>query len=188
MFFIQPHYSIIFYHFNFLFYYYCLYTISFICFSPVIYYVVYSTDVLGFFISSFASLYSFNSLFIETNYLWLIYELIKAFEIKISITFNLIFAINTILSCFFFFFLIIDLYFLIPAVITQFFNSPAILVISKGMPTKEANAKIETLPVKAEVKVYIQHNLKSCASFYTLYSLNHVLFLLKDNFLLHLFF
>ena len=36
--------------------------------------------------------------------------------------FTLDFANNTILSCFFFFFLIIDLYFLIPAAIVQNFN------------------------------------------------------------------
>ena len=36
--------------------------------------------------------------------------------------FNLDFANNTILSWFFFFFWIIDLYFLIPAVITQIFD------------------------------------------------------------------
>ena len=51
--------------------------------------------------------------------------------------FNLYFASNTILSCFFFFlFLIIDLYFLIPAVIAQIFNPVAELVISIGMPSK----------------------------------------------------
>ena len=42
---------------------------------------------------------------------------VKALEIKTSMPFNLDFANNTILSCFFFFFLIIDLYFLIPAAI-----------------------------------------------------------------------
>ena len=36
-----------------------------------------------------------------------------------------------------------DLYFLIP-VISQIFNSTAELVITIGMPTNEANAKIET--------------------------------------------
>ena len=37
--------------------------------------------------------------------------------------FNLDFAKNTILSRFFFFFLIIDLYFLIPTAISQIFNA-----------------------------------------------------------------
>ena len=46
--------------------------------------------------------------------------MIKALEIKTSMLFNLDFANNTTLSCFFFIFLlIIDLYFLIPAVIAQ---------------------------------------------------------------------
>ena len=53
-------------------------------------------------------MYSFSLLFIKTNLSWLIFEFIKALEIKISILFNLDFANNTILSCFFFF-LIIDL-------------------------------------------------------------------------------
>ena len=54
---------------------------------------------------------------------------IKALEIKTSILFNLDFANSTILSCFFFFFLIIDLYFLIPVVIAQIFNPIAEFVI-----------------------------------------------------------
>ena len=61
--------------------------------------------------------------------------------------FNLDFASNTILSCFVFFFLIIDLYFLIPAVIAQIFPKIAELVIPTGIPTKEANIEMETHPV-----------------------------------------
>ena len=56
---------------------------------------------------------------------------------------NLYFADNTILSCFFFFFLIIELYFLISAVIAQIFNPIVELVIPIGIPTKEAKAEIE---------------------------------------------
>ena len=59
--------------------------------------------------------------------------------------FNLDFANNTILLCFFFFFLIIDLYFLIPAAIAQIFNPIAELVISIGIPSKEAKAEIEII-------------------------------------------
>ena len=58
--------------------------------------------------------------------------------------FNLDFADNTILSCFFFFFLIIDVYFLIPAVLTQVFNPTVELVNPIGIPTKEAKAEMET--------------------------------------------
>ena len=67
--------------------------------------------------------------------------------------FNLDFASNTILSCSFFFFLIIDLYFLIPAAIAQIFNPIAELVIPIGIPKKEAKAEIEIHLVIAEVKI-----------------------------------
>ena len=66
------------------------------------------------------SYYSSNISFAETNSSWLIAESIKNLEIKTSL--NLAIASNTILSCFFLFFLIIDLYFLVPAVISQSFN------------------------------------------------------------------
>ena len=52
---------------------------------------------------------------------------------------------------FFLFFLIIDLYFLIPAVIAQIFNPTAELVIPIG--TKEAKAEMETHPVIVEAKI-----------------------------------
>ena len=65
--------------------------------------------------------------------------------------FNLDFANNTILSCFFFFFLIIDLYFLILAVIIQIFTPITELVIPIEIPTKKAKAEIETDPVIAEI-------------------------------------
>ena len=91
-------------------------------------------------ISSFSSSNSFGLLFIKKNSLWLIFESIKALEIKTSAVFNLDFASDNILSCFVFFFLIIDLYFLIPAVITQIFNPIAELVIPIGIPTKETKA------------------------------------------------
>ena len=44
---------------------------------------------------------------------------------------------------FFLFFLIIDLYFLFPAVIAQIFNPIAKLVIPTGIPTKEKKAEME---------------------------------------------
>ena len=62
--------------------------------------------------------------------------------------FNLDLAKNTILS--FFFFLIFDLYLLIPAAIAQIFNPIAELVIPIGTPSKEANAEIEIHTVTAE--------------------------------------
>ena len=73
-----------------------------------------------------------------------------------SILFNLAFANNTILLCFSILFLIIDLYFLIPAVIAQIFNPNAELVIptnSSLIPSREAKADIEIYPVFVEPKI-----------------------------------
>ena len=65
-------------------------------------------------------------------------ESIRDLEINSYILFNSDFANDTILSCFFFFFLIIDLYFLILAVIAQIFNPTAELIIPIEIPIKEA--------------------------------------------------
>ena len=65
--------------------------------------------------------------------------------------FNLDFASNAILSCLFFFFLIIDLYFLIPAAIEQFlFYCRTCNPI--GMSTKEAKMEIEIQPDLQKLK------------------------------------
>ena len=66
--------------------------------------------------------------------------------------FNFDFATNTTLSCFFFF-LIIDFYFLIAAVIAQIFSPIAELIIPIGITTKEAKTEMETHPVIAEPKI-----------------------------------
>ena len=76
-----------------------------ICFHC--FYIIYSTEVSGIFISSFISLYSHNTLFAETNLSWLLYVSIKTLETTISIAFILDFHNSTISS----FFFIIDLYF-----------------------------------------------------------------------------
>ena len=67
--------------------------------------------------------------------------------------FNLDFADSTIVSCFFFFFLVIDLHFLLPAVIAQISNSIAELVIPIGVPIKEEKAEMETNPVIVEIAI-----------------------------------
>ena len=67
--------------------------------------------------------------------------------------FNLYFANNALLSCFFFFFVIIDLYFLIAGVIAQIFNAIAELVMPIGIPSKEVKAEIEIHPVIVEAKI-----------------------------------
>ena len=77
--------------------------------------------------------------------------MIKALEIKTSMLFNLDFANNIILL--WFFFLIIDLYFLIPAVIAHIFNPIAELVIPLGVPIREAKAEIEIHLVNVEAKI-----------------------------------
>ena len=57
--------------------------------------------------------------------------------------FNLDLVNNTILSCFYFFFLNTELSFIIPAVIAQNFNLIAELVIPIGIPTREVKSEME---------------------------------------------
>ena len=85
---------------------------------------------------------SHSSLFTKTNSSRVIYESIKTLEIKTFVLLNLSFASTTILSCFFFLFLIIDA--LIPAVITQIFNPSAELAIPIGVLINDAKTEIET--------------------------------------------
>ena len=124
----------------------------FVSFSVYISYIfkLYSTEAFPeVFISSFISLYSLNKLFTETNSSQLIYESIKALGITRFIVFKLSFPSNTILSCFFFFFLIIDSYFLIPEVITQIFTFATLTAVL----INEVNEQIETKPVTVEAKI-----------------------------------
>ena len=67
--------------------------------------------------------------------------------------FNLVLGNSTILSRFFLFFLIIDLYFLIPVVNPQFFNPTAALAIAIRIPTNKAKEKTETHPLIAQTKI-----------------------------------
>ena len=46
-----------------------------------------------------------------------------------------------------------ELYFLIPAVITPIFNRIVELAIPVGIPTKEANAEMEMHPVIVEIAI-----------------------------------
>ena len=120
--------------------------------TQCVFIVFYIAEVSGLLISSFISLYSFNTLFIKTSLPWLKYKSTKKLEIRTLNYFEISFPGNTILSCFFFFF-IIDLYFLILAVIAQIFNSTAKLVIPTGTQTNETNAEIESQPVIFEAKI-----------------------------------
>ena len=67
--------------------------------------------------------------------------------------FSLYFANNNILSCFYFVFLIIDLYFLILAVIAQILNPIAELLIPIRIPTKEAKPEMEPHTNIVEAKI-----------------------------------
>ena len=110
----------------------------------------------------------------------------RALKITASIVFNLVFVSNTILLRFFLFFLMIDLYFLIPVVTAQIFNPASELVIPTGIPTYEAKAEIKKHRLTGETKIRNCSNLKSFPL--SLFHLsNHVLFLLKD-FMICLFF
>ena len=60
----------------------------------------------------------------------------------------------------FLFFLIIDLYFLIFAVIAQIFNPIAEFVIRIGISIKETKAEIKTHPIIVEITVSGQNNSK----------------------------
>ena len=74
-------------------------------------------------------------------------------EIKTSMLSNLDFANNTVSSCFSFFFSIIDLCFLILAVIAQTLNQSPDLVVPIRITIKEAKAEMETHPVIVESKI-----------------------------------
>ena len=50
----------------------------------------------------------------------------------------------------FYFFLIIDFYFLIPTVVTQIFNLIAKIIFPIGIPNKEAKTEMKTNPVNVE--------------------------------------
>ena len=107
---------------------------------------------MKFFIFSFISSNIFDTSLIKANSSWLIFESNKAL-IKTSTLFNLDFANNSVLSHVHFNFLIIDLYFSIPAVTTQIYNAIAELVTPIGIPTKEAKAEIEMHPLTVEIKI-----------------------------------
>ena len=106
----------------------------------------------------------------------------------VETSFNFGFAYNTFWSCSFFFFLIIDLYFLIPAAIAQIFNPIAELANPIGIPSREANIEIEIHPVIAEVQKLkqqsVQYSLELHKPFCAFYSSFYfALFLQGNNFL-----
>ena len=66
---------------------------------------------------------------------------------------NLYFASNTILSCFFLFFLSIDLVFSVTGVIAQIYDPIAEFVIPIVTPANEEKIEIETQSVVIEIKI-----------------------------------
>ena len=69
---------------------------------------------------------------------------------------KLVFANNAISLCFFFFFLIIDLQFLILAIIVQIFNPVVELIIPLEISTKEAKAEMGIYTVTAKTNIFCE--------------------------------
>ena len=67
--------------------------------------------------------------------------------------FNLAFANNTILLCIFLLFLVIELQFLVPAVLSRIINLTVELVILMGIQANQAKTEIETHSVIVKSKV-----------------------------------
>ena len=82
--------------------------------------------------------------------------------------FNIDFTNNTILSCFFFF-LIIELYFLILAGLTKVFSFTGELIVPIEIPTKETKAEMEKNSVTVEIKI-IQIVIKNSKNIFMLHS------------------
>ena len=110
---------------------------------------------IKYILQNFLFLLSSHYYIFLTHYLLkqLRHDFIKAPETRIYILSKLVYSNNTFSSCLFFFFFIIELYFLIPAVIAQIFNPTTEHVMSTEIQTKEANAEIETQPVTVEAKI-----------------------------------
>ena len=102
-------------------------------------YILSEFKILEFLIASSMSSYPINTLFTEWNILWLVYELIRALEIKTSIVSNLVFANNTISACFFLF-----LNYWLTLFNYKIYISTAELSIPIAIPSKKAKAEIET--------------------------------------------
>ena len=91
-------------------------------------------------------------LIMKENSSWLIFQSIKALEVK-KLDGVQLFVTNSILSCFFFFFLTTGLYFLIPEIIKEISIAIAELAIPTGIPTNEARAEVKTYPVTSETRI-----------------------------------
>ena len=99
------------------------------------------------------SFYFIKILFTEKKLTSITSESVNALEVKAFMVFNLVVGSNTILSRCFLFFLIIDLYFLIPVVNPQIFNPTAALAVAIRIPTDKAKEKTETHSLIAQTKI-----------------------------------
>ena len=77
----------------------------------------------------------------------MIFESIKAFEIETSVLVDLVFASKAILSCFFFFFLILDIYFLILAATAQILSPIYLSSIYFNIKQRSKNRNKETFNI-----------------------------------------
>ena len=77
----------------------------------------------------------------------MIFESIKAFEIETSVLVDLVFANKAILSCFFFFFLILDIYFLILAATAQILSPIYLSSIYFNIKQKSKSRNKETFNI-----------------------------------------
>ena len=109
--------------------------------------------LLGLWIAFSISICSFNTLFTKKLFWQLLYKYINSSEIKTLTVFNLFFANNSIWSSYFFSSLILDLHFLIPAVIAKFSNPTVRLAVAKKMSVHKARTEIETQLLIAETKI-----------------------------------
>ena len=77
----------------------------------------------------------------------------KVWEIRTFVVFDLVFSSNTLLQCFFFVFLIIELCVLIPRVIAKSFNATAELPIPTRIADKEAKSEKKAQHVEAKIPI-----------------------------------
>ena len=122
----------------------------------------------------------FSILLIKTNSSWLIFELIKALEIKTSMLFKFCWQYYFIMVLFLFLNYLLILF--NSCCYCTNFSSCYKLVIPIWIPRKDTKAEIEIHPVIAEAKIIFQHNLdlyKPCSAFYS--SIRFALFLQEND-------
>ena len=133
------HLTAIFHHYVVLFLYHFLH-MFFCLYQPYLYNIFYRRFRIFHFFFHFIKLS--EDIIYWNKFLMTMYGSIKASKIRTSIVFSLSFPNNTILSCFYSFFFVIYLYFLI---FLQIFILISELVIPTGITTNAANAEIETI-------------------------------------------